>query len=451
MHDWTIAARFGRRLERQLRPGVTSLFPYPVEDAAAGAEAIWNEHRESTRGRDLDITGMSYALLEQTPLQWPMRAGESAGRARLYTDGVFPTADGRARFAAVSYQPVDEPREARYPFSLTTGRLRDQWHGMSRTGTLGRLFGHVPEPVVELNPRDLARLGMNSGDLAYVTSRRGSIIVPVQASDQVAPNQAFMAMHWGSEYLCGLSSTGEPLAGVNALTTAAFCPTSKQPELKHAAVKVLKAELPWSLLAMAWLPEASALQTRESLKSLLRVFPFAACVPFGHERTGVLLRAAAHDAAPDELLARIEALMGLAGDDVLRYADRKKGQSRAMRLVRIDDDTRLQSFLLAGDVSAQAWIRTLLVDDLPAQACRRQLLVAGAKPPVAIKSRGQQICSCLNVGDAVIRDCLAKCAGAADERLSQLQSALKCGTQCGSCVPELKRLVAAVPPLARAA
>ena len=200
------------------------------------------------------------------------RKAQSAGRARLYEDGVFPTADGRARFAAVAYQSVAEPRDARYPFSLTTGRLRDHWHGMTRTGTLGRLFGHVAEPAVQLHAQDMARRGLKEGELVHVTSRRGSIVLPVQACDEVALSQAFIAMHWGPEYLSGRSSSGEPLAGVNALTTSAFCPVSKQPELKHAAVKILKAELPWSLLAVAWLPEGEALAAREALRALMPAF-----------------------------------------------------------------------------------------------------------------------------------------------------------------------------------
>jgi assimilatory nitrate reductase catalytic subunit len=174
---------------------------------------------------------------------------------RLYEDGVFPTADGKARFANTVYKPVAEPRESRYPFSLTTGRLRDQWHGMSRTGTLGRLFGHVAEPAVQMNAQDMARRLLKDGDLVHVTSKRGSIVVPLQASPEVAVSQAFIAMHWGEEYLSGQSTSGDTLAGVNALTTSAYCPSSKQPELKHAAVKILKAEMPWTLLAMAWLPE----------------------------------------------------------------------------------------------------------------------------------------------------------------------------------------------------
>ncbi|NCP41211.1 MAG: molybdopterin-dependent oxidoreductase, partial [Rhodoferax sp.] len=172
--DWQIATDFAQRLQSLLaKPDVPVLFPYTTP------EAIWNEHRESTRGRDLDITGMSYALLEAAPQQWPMRAGRQQGLARLYEDGVFPTPDGKARFVATAYQPVAEPRSARYPFSLTTGRLRDQWHGMSRTGTLGRLFGHASEPALTLNPQDMTRLQLQAGDLVHVTSTRASITLPV--------------------------------------------------------------------------------------------------------------------------------------------------------------------------------------------------------------------------------------------------------------------------------
>ncbi|MEZ0309414.1 MAG: molybdopterin-dependent oxidoreductase, partial [Ramlibacter sp.] len=450
-HDWAIAVEFAQRLERKLHPGRPTLFPYSLIDEANGAESIWNEHRESTRGRDLDITGMSYALLEKQPLQWPMREGETQGKARLYEDGIFPTADGKARFANVAYKPLAEPRESRYPFSLTTGRLRDQWHGMSRTGTLGRLFGHVAEPAVQMNPQDMSRRGLEEGDLVHLTSKRGSIVVPVQASNEVGLSQAFMAMHWGSEYLTGCSSTGERLAGVNAITTSAYCPTSKQPELKHAAVKILKAELPWSLLGVAWLPDEEALHAREELRQVMALFPFASCVPFGRERTGVLLRAAAHEAPPDELLTRIEGVLGLAGADALRYADRKKGQRRAMKLVRRGEEARLDAFVLAGDTSAQAWVKTLLQDELPAQAYGRLLLVPGAKAPVAVQSRGKQVCTCFNVTDAAITEYLASCRGYEDERLASLQSSLKCGTNCGSCVPELKRMVRSVTVLRQAA
>jgi len=445
--DWAIGVAFARRLEGRLARPAT-LFPY------ADAESVWNEHRESTRGRDLDITGMSYAMLEAAPQQWPLREGESTGRARLYEDGVFPTPDGRARFADTPYKPVAEAREARFPFSLNTGRLRDQWHGMSRTGTLGRLFGHVPEPTVQMNAQDMARRQLTEGELVHVTSRRGSIVLPVAASPEVGLSQAFIAMHWGGEYLSGRSSVGALLAGVNALTTSSFCPDSKQPELKHAAVKILKAELPWSLLAMAWLPQDRALDVATALRALMASFPFASCVPFGSrgalaegatERTGILFRAAAYEAPPAELLAQIESLFALAGADTLRYNDARHGQRRAMRLARHGEEARLEGFLLGGDIRAEAWIKALLQDQLPAQAYGRQLLRPGATAPAGVATRGKVVCSCFGIAETAITGQLAACTGSDDQRLAALQGALKCGTNCGSCVPELKRMVRATP------
>ena len=459
-HDWAIAVQFAQQLEARLRPGAPTLFPYTtaIDQADAGAEAVWKEHRESTRGRDLDITGLSWSLLEsQGPQQWPLPEGTTTGKARLYEDGIYPTADGRARFAAHAWKPVAEPRESRYPFSLTTGRLRDQWHGMTRTGTLGRLFGHVAEPSVQLHPQDMERRSLKNGDLVYVTSKRGTIVVPVQGDTTVGVSQAFMAMHWGSEFLSGCSSTGERLAGVNALTTSAYCPTSKQPELKHAAVKILKAELPWTLLAMAWLPADTAQATREALSALMAQFPFASCVPFsnntplnepGRERVGVLLRAAAHEAPLDATIEHIESLMGLAGNDTQRYADKKRGQRRAARLVRRADATTLEGIVLAGDTSAEGWLKTLLQEELPAQSYGRLLLVPSAKAPVAVQSRGKTVCTCFNVADIAITTELARCHGTDADRLAQLQGTLRCGTNCGSCLPELKRMVRATGPLA---
>ena len=441
-HDWAIATDFAQRLEQAMGRSGPTLFPY------ADAESIWNEHRESTRGRDLDITGLSYAILQEAPQQWPFAQDASTGKARLYEDAIFSTPDGLARFANVKYQPVAEPRDARYPFSLNTGRLRDQWHGMSRTGTLGRLFGHVREPALQMHPQDMARRLLAEGDLVHVTSRRGSILLPVQASAEQGLSQVFLAMHWGEEFLSGRSSTGSRLAGVNALTTSAFCPDSKQPEFKHAAVKVLKAELPWTLLAMAWLPAAEVLAARVQLQALMAEFPFASCVPFvnsapvgGEERQGLLLRAAAHETVPVALLERIEAILQLQGPEVLRYADVQRGQRRTMRQQRVGIDTRLIGFLLAGDTSAQAWISGLLQDELPAQAYGRALLLPARKPPVPLVSKGKVVCTCLHVRDSAIEGHLRSCSGTASERLAKLQADLQCGTHCGSCLPELQRMV----------
>ncbi len=445
--DWAIAVDLAKRLQPLLptRTAMVDLFPY------TRAESIWNEHRESTRGRDLDITGLSYPLLEQNgPQQWPMAEGAAHGKSRLYEDGNFPTSDGRARFVDTAFKPVVEPRDARYPFALNTGRLRDQWHGMSRTGTVGRLFGHVPEPSLLMHPQDLAQRLIQDGDLVHVTSRRGSILVPVQASTEQAMGQVFLAMHWGQEYLSGQSSIGAPLTGVNALTTSASCPTSRQPELKHAAVKILKAELPWTLLALAWMPAAAVLAAHASLRALMPAFAFASCVPFASPsalednfsaRDGLLLRCAAAEAPPDDVLAQIEHILQLSGPGMLRYADARKGQRRAMRLERVGTSTRLDAFLLAGDTRAQAWIRSLLQDQLDASAYGRQLLLPGVTAPLALAPQSKAVCSCFNVTQSRIASHLIQNDGSQAQRLASLQKALRCGTNCGSCLPEVKRLV----------
>ena len=444
--DWRIGVDVARRIEQRLPPrrlrGGT-LFPYDTP------ESIWNEHRESTRGRDLDITGLSYARLD-TPQQWPCVHGASAGQVRLYGDGRFATPDARARFVAPAWRPTAEVRDARFAVSLTTGRLRDQWHAMSRTGTLGRLFAHVSEPSIELHPQELARRRWAAGDLVRVESRRGELVLPVAASESLAPAQAFIAMHWGPEYMAG--------AGVNALTTGASCPQSGQPELKHAAVRLERAELPWQIVAAAWLPHGAALPARERLRHLFTRFEYAVCVPFGREvapgnpggakdlpghappgRVGVLFRAAARLAEIDAL-AEIEDALQLTSGPVLRYADARAGQHRAMRL---HEDGTLQAFVLAGDASAQGWVLDLLQQAQRAAGFGRALLAASRTPPQPVTPRGAQVCACHDVGEQAIGATLARCEGDAAQRLAQLQGDLRCGTECGSCLPALMALVQA--------
>jgi assimilatory nitrate reductase catalytic subunit len=272
-HDWQIALEIGLALEALLpgnrKDGTTTLFPY------TGPEDIWNEHRESTAGRDLDITGLSYKILEERgPQQWPMPKGDFFGKKRLYENGVFPTKDKKAHFIAAPYKATAESVDARYPFALNTGRLRDQWHGMSRTGTIGTLYGHAPEPCVEMSPKDAGRMNLENGDLVHVTSRRGSEIFPIKVSDDIASSQAFIAMHWGSEFISGAAGK-TPGRGVNGLTCNMIDPVSGQPELKHSAVKILPANLPWHLVAFGLFPKEEVFFVQNSLRSILPHFDSA--------------------------------------------------------------------------------------------------------------------------------------------------------------------------------
>ena len=317
---------------------------------------------------------------------------------------------------------------------------------MSRTGTLGRLFGHANEPCVQMHPQDMHQRHLKDGDLVHLTSARGSLMVQAQASHEVGLNQAFMAMHWGEEFVSGQSAQGERLAGVNALTSSVFCPDSEQPEFKHSAIKILKANPPWQLLAVAWLPDSQLITAHRALQGLMAQFEFATCVPFsgvdgGSERNGLLFRAAHHDTPDASFLEQVEVRMQLQGPDVLRYSDPKRGQRRAARLIETDTHTSLEGFLLAGDISAQSWITTLLKESLPAHSYGRALLIPGATPPMPVASRGEQVCACFNVSEVAIQSHLKTCSGAPVGWLASLQNALKCGTNCGSCVPQLQRMV----------
>jgi len=405
-----------------------TLFPY------SSAAEIFREHVATTAGRDLDITGLSHAMLDTSgPQQWPFPAGASSGRTRLYSDGAFATGDRRARFADVPYVPVAEKPDARYPFRLNTGRLRDQWHGMSRTGTVAQLFQNVGEPRLQLAPSDLARRGFAAGELVRVESKRGHLIVPVEASDELKPGHAFLPMHWGSASL-----GGDGTSGVNALTTSARCPVSQQPELKHAAIRVTKADLPWRLAAFGYAPDGDALALRAALRLLLQSFPFASVTLIGRERPGVLYRAAAATNADGALVARVDALFGLDAGPVARYDDATRGIGRR---VRVEED-RLVAVRLSGDTVAESWLREWLIAEHGVAAQRSVLLMPAARAPRGFVPRGRVVCTCFDVAEALLRSSLAAVRGTAEAALSGVQEALKCGTNCGSCLPELKRLAA---------
>lgn len=440
-HDWRIARDVAQRIEARLRPDAPTLFPYDTP------ESIWNEHRATTIGRDLDIGGLSYALLDtEGPQQWPFPPGAQYGRARLYGNRRFATGDGRARFVDVPYRPVAEPVDARYPFALTTGRLRDQWHGMSRTGTVPQAFGHAPEPCIEVNARDAARLGVADGAFVHVTSRRGSQILPLRVSDTMRPGHAFSAMHWGEEYVSG-NAGRNPALGANTLTLPALDPQSKQPELKHTAVKILRAALPWQWMVFGWVDDAQALTLQARLRHHFGRFAYACCVPFGRERTGLLWRAAAYERCATALQREIEAWFGLddAHGAVLRYHDARRGTSRRLRV----EEGRLQAVSLAGDaeaLGAAGWLRDMLDDGQPIPAFGRLLLLPSRTAPAGVAPRGKTVCNCLGVSEHDIVACLANApAQPAGARLAHLQATLKCGTSCGSCMPELRRLAARAP------
>jgi len=426
-HDWTIMVDFARRLEQRLGKAST-LFPY------AETEDIFNEHRETTRGRDLDITGLSYRLLnEQGPQQWPFKPGDAAGQARLYADGVFPTADGKARFVNTSYKATADKIDARHPLHLLTGRLRDQWHGMSRTGTAAQLFNHVEEPFIYMNPDDMSRRLIKDGDIVRVGNKRGSLVLPVKASNDIQVTQTYIPMHWGSEFMNGL--------GVNAMMPPLFDKISKQPELKHTAIKVEKLTLPWRMTVMRAIRDLSSLQ---KLRGLLPRFQYATCGLFGrqqHGYAGMLIFKAANDESPDlSLIAEIDAILDMTDDmPLLNYQDDKRGISKRILVESTGDEgsvKKVTGIRLVGETIASDWLKEVMTSGEFTAEVRRWALAPLSAPPSGHSGRGKVVCSCLDVSENEIIDAVSRGAD-----LMTLQNKLKCGTQCGSCVPELKKLI----------
>jgi len=424
-HDWAIVVDFAQRLEQRLAKN-TKLFPY------ATTEQIFDEHRETTRGRDLDITGLSYTLLnEQGPQQWPFKTGDVTGKARLYADGVFQKPDGKAQFLNATYKGTADKTDARYPLHLLTGRLRDQWHGMSRTGNVAQLFNHAEEPVIHMSADDMMRRSIKNGDIVRVSNKRGSLVLPAQTSDEVKPSQTFIPMHWGSQYMHGL--------GVNALMPSAYDKVSKQPELKHTAIKLEKLELPWRMTVMRTIHNLEVLQ---KLKGFLSHFEYASCGLFGREtenHCGMLILRAAHTEAPDEqVIQDIDALLGMTGDaPLLNYLDAKRGISKRILVeTNLENKAEVTGVRLVGETLAAAWLKDVMGTGEFSPELRRWALAPLSAPPAGQRSRGKIVCNCLDVAENEIIDNIQLGAD-----LLTLQNKLKCGTQCGSCVPELKQLV----------
>lgn len=421
-HDWQIVVDFAHRLGHlSNKHNAAKLFPY------TRTEHIFNEHCETTRGRDLDITGLSYGLLDnQGPQQWPfptqVSADSIADNKRLYADGMFQRAGGKAHFANTIYKATADRTDARYPLHLNTGRLRDQWHGMTRTGTVAQLFNHAEEPIISMNDGDMKRRSISHNDLVRVSNKRGSLVLRAQASNEMMPAQTFIPMHWGSQYMHGL--------GVNALMPATLDKASKQPELKHTAIKVEKINLPWRMTAMRASRDLTLLQ---QVRGLLSHFDYASCGLYGRGNGIVILRAA-HTTTPNEaIIQQLDKILGMTEDTpMLSYNDAKRGISKRI----LADASKVIGVRLIGEILATDWLKEVMTNGHLTEELRRWALAPFIAPPTGQRSCGKVICSCLNVAENDIID-LISLGG----NLPALQSKLKCGTECGSCVPELKRLI----------
>jgi ferredoxin-nitrate reductase len=208
-------------------------FDYP-----SNAE-IYKEHAQLTAGTNIDITGLDYStIIEKRSVQWPYPAGEqSNGQERLFTDKIFYTPSSKAIIHAVPDNIESEKPDKDYPLILTTGRLRDQWHTMTKTGKVNKLRQHKPNAFVEIHPFDAARFGIRENDIVVISSRRGEVRVKATLSTNIKKGVVFIPMHWGK-------ILGNDLNRVNNITNNKVDPVSKEPDFKFCAVSIQKYKKP---------------------------------------------------------------------------------------------------------------------------------------------------------------------------------------------------------------
>ena len=217
--DAVIVTRVAREL------GFKEAFAY--ESAAE----IFAEFAALTAGTGCDCSGVSHERLRiDGPLQWPVPGPTHPGTPRLYTDARFATEDGRARLIPVEHDPPVEAPDAAYPLTLTTGRVRDHWHTLTRTAKSPALVARTSEPHLEVNLRDAQRAGIQDGDFVEITSRRGKAVAQARVSETIRQGTCFLPFHWGRQR--GFYKAA------NNLTLSARDPLSQQPELKACAVRL---------------------------------------------------------------------------------------------------------------------------------------------------------------------------------------------------------------------
>ncbi len=197
-------------------------------------EAIFNEHKGLTKGTNIDINGLTYDYLKKNrSAQWPFPEGHTKGIERLFTDYKFYTPNQKAKIIAVEPDNQSEPLTPEAPLILTTGRIRDQWHTMTRTGKVSKLKQHIAEPFMEIHPFDAKERGIGEGDIVEVINERGQVQVKAQVTDNILKGVVFLPMHWGK-------TLNSDKSRANNLTSKLVDPKSKEPDFKYAAVEVKK-------------------------------------------------------------------------------------------------------------------------------------------------------------------------------------------------------------------
>ena len=412
--DWWIVTQVARRL------GFGAAFPYER------VEQVFREHAalsafENAGRRAFDIGALTdlddAGYRDLAPIQWPLPAGSAQGRERLYGAGGFNTPDRRARFVAVGERRPAHVPEACFPLVLNTGRVRDHWHTLTRTGKSPRLSAHVPEPYGELHPADALARGVEHDQLIAITSRWGEVIVRARVSDEQRPGSVFVPMHWGAVH----SATGRIDGVVNPVTD----PLSGQPESKHTPVRVA----PWRPTWQGFLLSRRPLELNDEAGSVLTYrVTVRGRAHWRYELAGEGEREALHR----WLRERCPQQGSLEWID---YLDRAAGRYRGAALV---EGELLYCAFVAPDhrLPPRSWLGELFERDALALEERRSLLMG--RPGRGQCDQGPTVCACFGVGSHTLVAAIREQGLNSPEAVGEV---LKAGTNCGSCVPEIRRLI----------
>ncbi|MGF1553971.1 MAG: molybdopterin-dependent oxidoreductase [Paracoccaceae bacterium] len=403
--DWRIVADVAARM------GWREAFDY-----ASPAE-VFREHAalSGAAGRDFDISAWAdrsdAAYGAMRPFRWPDPA-RGPRRERFFADGGFHTPSGRARAVATPYVPARAATTPERPFLLNTGRVRDQWHTMTRTGLSPRLSGHVAEPFVEIHPDDARALGIAPATLVALEGAGGRAVLRALVTARTARGTLFAPMHWSAR----LAAEGR----IGAVIEGAVDPVSGQPGLKGSAVSARPFAVAWHALAVA--------------RAAPRVAG-AAYWALARRHHGWSAEIAGH-AVPDDWEAHARAVLGLdEGTRAVSLIDAAAGNAR---LAFFHASGRLAGAFLAGRGpvrASRAWLAAALGEDAPAPAA-----VLAGRAGAGDVDPGPLVCSCFDVGAHTIAAAVAR--GEASD-VEGVGRCLAAGTGCGSCRPEIARLVAA--------
>ena len=368
--------------------------------------------------RDFNLSAFSDITLEEydnlSPIQWPITEKQPQGTARMFMDQLFFTADRKANLIVVNPSPPVNAADAQYPLTLNTGRLRDQWHTMTRTALAPKLNQHRPEPFVEIHPEDAIRYQLNHRGLARLDSRWGSMLARVDVTESQQIGSLFVPMHWTAQ----LSSRGRVGAVVNPVVD----PLSGQPESKQTPVRIESYEPNWYAMVLS----------RTSLE--LGQYEYRVTVK-GDQYYRYEIAAESEPQEWRQLGHQLLADSSMAKNEWIEYLDESAGFYRGASIM----DKKLQGCVFISpswELPEPGWMSTLFMSDELSRQERLSLLTG--LPPKGQEDVGQIICACFSVGEKTI---LKAIKDNSLENVEQIGSCLSAGMGCGSCIPELKELL----------